>query len=431
MSQSLSYMPEVKPDDEGMQARQSIWIINQYATTPQTGVGGRHYYIARELVDAGYDVYVLAASYTHLMHNPPSVHKIYTLEQVEGINYVWIRVPTYSQAHSKGRILSWFTFAWRVRGVFRFLSRKPVFILCSSPSLVAFLGARYLRKRLKAKLAFEVRDIWPLTLVELGGYSVGHPFIRFLQWVEDKAYCESDAVISNLPNASGHMESRGMDPKKFTWIPNGFSLKEIGESKALPQNVSAQLPVGKFVVGYTGTIGSANALDSLLDAAKLLSPQVDVVFVLVGAGKEKSRLVQRARDEGLSNVLFLEPIPKVQIQSMLAHFDVCYIGLTADPLFRFGVSPNKLFDYFCAAKPVLYSIESGGSLVDKANAGISVMPENPTAIVEAIQRFYEMPRDKRITLGDNGRRYVLANHEYGMLAKKLIDVIKGVGAEKE
>lgn len=406
--------------------KKTIWLINQYASTPETGMGGRHYYLARELAKLGHKVYLIAASYTHLLRHPPRVDQAYEILPTEGFNFVWVKMPNYPEAHSKKRIFNWFAFAWKLRGLKSAIADSPDAILYSSPSLVGFLGAKYLANYYKALLAFEVRDIWPLTLVELGGYSPRHPFIRFLQWVEDKAYREANCVISNLKNSVDHMVERGMAQSKFSWVANGFCMDEVTEKQGLSSATKERIPDNKFVVGYTGTFGLANALDSLILAAEIIKSNTEIVVVLVGDGKEKKALERLVDEKKLSNVRFVSPIAKVQIQSMLSLFDVCFIGLTGDPLFRFGVSPNKLFDYFYSGKPIIYAIESGAyTPVTDSQSGIQISAENPEAIAEAIMKLYEMSASEREILGSNGRNYALENHEYGHLAKKLAQALLG------
>src|SRR3546814_13988840 len=129
---------------------------------------------------------MVGASYTHLLRQPPTTNQAYLLERREGINIVWVKTPWYKQAHSKRRIWNWCLFAFRLLGLGRVIPEKPDVILYSSPSLIGYLGAEKLARRLGAKLAFEARDIWPLTLCDVGGYSASHPFIRFLQRSEER-----------------------------------------------------------------------------------------------------------------------------------------------------------------------------------------------------------------------------------------------------
>ena len=402
----------------------NIWIINQYATTPQIGMGGRHHYLARELAAKGHDVSLIAASNHHLIGNTAANDAAPQQEQVDGYTFVRIPVGKYARAHSKKRILNWFSFAWKISRLHKRLKDKPDVILYSSLSLVGYLGAERLARRLGVKLVFEVRDIWPQTLIEVGGYSPTHPFVRFLRWVEKRAYRNADQVVSNLPAAVEHMVASGMDRQKFTWIPNGFSKSEIEDADALPPEIQEKLPKDKFLVGYVGTIGVANALDTLIDAANDLRGEKDIALVIVGKGSEQARLQDKVAELGLDNVVFTGQIAKRQVQSMLSLLDVCYIGLTADPLFRFGVSPNKLFDYLVSGKPVLYGIDSGDYRpVEDASAGLQIPPEDPDALVAAIRTLTAMSDEGRAEMGENGRRLALTRHEYGTLAVELERVL--------
>lgn len=400
-----------------------IWIINQYASTPETGIGGRHYEIARELARKGHDVYLIAASWHHLLRSGQAEPPSGTVD-VEGFKLVRIPTRRYAHAHDKRRILNWLTFAWALTRLQRSGCRRPDVVVCSSPSLFSFLGAEQVARRAGCRLVFEVRDIWPLTLIEIGGMSPRHPAVRAMQWIEDRAYRISDRVVSNLPGAVEHMASRGMDRRKFCWIPNGFSRSEVEAAERLPPDVEARFPVGKFVVGYAGTLGAANALEVLIDAAALLKDHPDIAFVLVGQGRERKDLETKAREQGLDNVHFLPPVPKVQVQSVLKRFDVCFVGSTKSPLYRFGASPNKLFDYLVSGKPIIYGIDSPGySPVSDAGAGLSVPAEDAPALAAAVLELHRATETERLEMGENGRRTAFEHHEYAMMAGRLESVL--------
>ncbi|AKX46111.1 glycosyl transferase family 1 [Thiopseudomonas alkaliphila] len=408
-----------------MKYKKTVWIINQYGSTPETGAGGRHYYFAKELVKQGYKVYEIASATDHLFHTQPKLQGDISFEKVvDGFTFVWVKMPPYAEAHSKQRAINWFLFPWKIQKLIKLIDDKPDAILCSSPSLITFLGAQRLAKKYKARLVFEVRDIWPLTLCELGGFSPKHPFIRFMQWIEKKAYTESDKVVSNLKNSVDHMVQHGLKREKFTWIANGFSLDEVNQKVNLSAASLAQLPKDKFIIGYTGTIGVANSLDTLLLAAEKLKKHEEIAFVIVGRGKEKEKLITQVEELNLKSVSFVDSIPKIQIQSMLKYFDACFIGLTKDPLFRFGVSPNKLFDYLYSGKPILYAIESGEYRpVTASAAGLQVAPENPEELANSILKLYQLTAQERQEMGENGRKAAIEQYEYGMLAQKMAKVL--------
>lgn len=404
----------------------TIWIINQYASTPSTGVGGRHWHLARELAARGHCVYLIAARWHHTLRDVEASEAAPAIEEIQGVRFVRVRTPHYAHAHDKQRVLNWMLFAWRLGKLSRQIPHRPDSILCSSPSLIAFLGAERLARKFGARLVFEVRDLWPLTLIEVGGYSPRHPLIRLMQWIEDRAYRVSDRVVSNLSGAVEHMVGRGMNRRKFSWIPNGFSKADTDNAEPVDEEVLARIPTGKFVVGYAGTLGVANALDTLLDAAELLQNHADIAFILLGQGKQKAALEASASERSLTNVYFLPSVSKYQVQSVLDNFDICSIGLRADNLFRFGVSPNKLFEYMASGKPIIYGIDSGRYRpVAEFRAGIEVPPQDPAALANAILRLQALSADARRRMGENGRQAALEHHEYGMLASRLEKILLG------
>jgi glycosyltransferase involved in cell wall biosynthesis len=244
--------------------------------------------------------------------------------------------------------------------------------------------ARRIAKITGAKLVFEVHDLWPLSPMELGGLSKWHPFILWVQYAEDFAYRHSDKVISMLPNAKEHMISRGMAPEKYSHIPNGVALEDWKTPKQLPLDVSNPLDSlkqnGLPLVGYAGNFGLANALDLMLDTAVLLSGKAQ--FVLVGKGPDADRLASRIADEDIGNVALLPSIEKRAIPSFLEQIDIAYIGWRRNPLYRFGISPNKLMDYMMAGKPIVHAVCAGNDPVGEAGCGITVPPDDVKAVPE-------------------------------------------------
>lgn len=403
----------------------TIWLINQYASTPTTGMGGRHYCLARELAKQGHNVTLVAASYSHILRRPTSVEGAFKAECLDGIDFIWLKTLNYASPHSKERVFNWFRFAWKILQLPKITGQKPDAILFSSPAPFGIVSSYWLAKRFKARLVFEVRDIWPLTLIELGGFSRKHPFVWLMQQAEDFAYRVSTKVVSNLPNAVAHMVTRGLDKQKFVWIPNGYSEDELTEQKALSPDILAQLPKGKFLVGYTGTIGLANALGTLILAANALKDQNDIAFVVVGQGQEKALLQQQAKDLGLLNVIFIDPVNKNQMQAMLKQFDVCYIGWKDDNLYQFGIAANKLTDYLVAAKPILHSYSGAYDIAKLSGAGFSVPAEQPLQVADAIMQLKSLTSQELAAMGQKGKLYAEQHHNYANLAGQLANVLLG------
>jgi len=406
-----------------------ILLINHYAGSPMHGMEYRPYYLAREWVRSGNKVKIVAASVSHLRANAPVVVGKVASEEVDSIDYVWVKTPGYS-GNGLTRVLNLLSFAKSI-----YLNRGeildgfvPELVIASSPHPFIIRAAKKISDQSRAKLIFEVRDLWPLSLVELGGMHPMHPFIAFMQHEEDYAYKHSDKIASLLPLAEDYMIGRGMHEGKFFFAPNGIVVADGGSALALPEKVAEKIKRFKLkyrlLVGFAGSHGIANALDSLIDAAGLVQNEKAIGFVLIGKGDERLRLINKARDMELENVLFLDEIEKAMVPSFLDSMDILYIGLKNHPLFRFGVSPNKLFDYMMSAKPIIYSIGSGNDPVGDAKCGVSCEPENPKAVVQAIIKLIEMPEESRLAMGMAGRDYVQKHHDYSVLARDYLKAIQ-------
>ena len=401
-----------------------VWIVNQYSGSPLHGMEYRHYYLARELGRRGVEVVVISGSRSHLFTRPPRVSRPFTLQHIDGVTYCWVAGPPYDRAISARRVLNMGAFASALAGLPTSRLPKPDAILVSSPSLFPLPVAARWARRFGARLAFEVRDIWPLTLQELGGLSDRHPLVALMQRFENYGYRVADAVVSVLPAARAHMVEHGMDPGKFNYVPNGIDLSGSADGAA-PAAVRDAVREGTFTVGFVGTLGRANVLETLIDAAKLLEPgEADVV--VVGHGPERANL--EARAAGAPNVRFTGPIPKAQVGAAVRSFDAAYVGYRRSPLYRFGVSPNKLYEYMAAGRPVLFAADAANQPVREADCGRTIAPEDPAALAAAIRSLIAAAPQERERLGANARAYVERNHDYARLAETLSGVLLGGGA---
>lgn len=400
----------------------NIWIFNEYAGTPYHGMTFRHYYIAKELVKLGHKVTIFTSSFSHYkLTQHIQTKQSFTRQNIDGIDFVWVKMPPYKAPKSFGRIRNWFLFALKLFFLPVLKLEKPDAILVSSLPLHPILPAKYLANKYQAKLIFEVRDIWPLSAMELGGYSPRNPFIKHLQWLEDFAYKNSDAVVSVLANAYEHMQTRGLSKEKFHYIPNGVAVDSLRNTQDLDAKTLSEIPKGKFIIGYAGTFGVANALDSFIRAAQILQENDALAFVLVGGGKEKEKLLALAKD--CKNISFVDSVQKDQVQSLLHCFDVCYIGWKNESIYNYGISANKLFDYMYCAKPILHSFNGKKDIVELSMSGVSVLAENPQEIANGVLKLYSMTQEERDQMGQNALKYVVENHDYKNLAKRLLKVL--------
>ncbi|QTN24242.1 glycosyltransferase family 4 protein [Rhizobacter sp. AJA081-3] len=405
----------------------NILLINHYAGSPRHGMEYRPYYLAREWVRLGHKVQIVAASWSHVRSVQPAEPGD---EVIDGIGYRWLPTPPYG-GNGVGRVLNIWAFLRQLwRDAPRWASEfRPNAVIASSTYPMDIWVARRIARLAGAKLVHEVHDLWPASPIELSGMSPRHPFILLCQKAENDACRDADVVVSMLPKVAEHLQLHGLDLRKLHIVPNGISPEEwqgaaVSLAPAIATHIAQQRAAGRQVVVYAGSHGEPNALDVLLDAAAAMQTE-PFAFVLVGDGHEKARLAQRVQDEGeaLRHVRLFDPIPKAQIPALLAATDIAYIGWKRQPLYRFGIAPNKLMDYMMAGVPVLHSVEAGNDPVAEAGCGLTVAPESAQAVAQGLRRLAVLSPGARRAMGERGRDFVLAHHAYPVLARRFLEAI--------
>jgi len=398
-----------------MSKNKVIWVLNMTAGKPDSGWGERHYYLSKFWVQKGYEIKIISGSYNHLFtKQPQTFKKRFTYEQVEDkITFCWVKTPFYSGGGFK-KFWSNFVYAFKVF----FLSSKkmntPDIILVSSMPIFSIINGYFFKKKYKAKkLIIEVRDLWPLTPIHLKGYGKNHPLIRIVSWFEKFAYKKSDIIVSLLPNTDEYINQISKEPKKLNYIPNGIDERLL-DKEEIPNFVKELFPKNKFIVGYAGTIGLANAMEFFIEASLLMKENKNIHFVLVGDGYLKNKFKEKVKTS--KNITFIDKVKKSQVQSILKYFDVCYVGRYKSPLYRYGVSYNKYFDYMLAKKPILESSELIKDQVELSGCGLIVEPESAKAIVEGTLQLYQTPPLEREKMAQKGYDYVKKHHNFEYLS---------------
>lgn len=402
-------------------SNKKLLVINQFASTPKysTGAGERMFFLSKHLLKAGWNTEVISGSFNHLFLKTPKTKGQFTTEIYEHVIYVWVKLRKYSATSSFGRIWAFFEFLFKLFLYPIKKSKLPDIVLVSSMSIFPSIYAIYLKRRYKIPFILEVRDIWPLTPIELGGYSPKHPFIKLLSFIENLAYKNADYIISVLPQFDKYLAEKGFSDKQFKWIPNGIS-EDIIHNK---NNLNSNIKNGSLKIVYAGAIGTANALDTLIQASKKVN-DIDVHFYIYGDGHERQFLEKATKSQ--SNISFLGKVMKDEIITVLKEFDLAYIGWRKKNLYKYGISANKYNDYMLAELPILSASGLSNDPVLKAECGVMVEADEVDAIVNAILLFYKMSAIERKSLGSNGRKYVLQNQTYEILSSKYISVLESV-----
>jgi glycosyltransferase involved in cell wall biosynthesis len=404
----------------------NILLINHYAGSDRMGMEYRPFHFAREWLAEGHNVTILAADFSHLRNRQPTVHGDLEVSEEQGVRFRWLRTNRYG-GNGAERVLNMSTFVGKLLLRADRIAReeRPDLVICSSTYPLDIFPGAYIARKAGARLVFEVHDLWPLTPILLGGYSRRHPYIRVLQAAEDWAYRNADVVVSILPNALEYMIGRGLEPRKFVHIPNGIPpchADAPGENRlprATMDLLERERARGRFLIGFAGTINPNMAVETLLSAAIPLRAS-GVSFFIAGDGSNAKRLRDRAECLAIDNFHMLGRVPKASVQDFLSRMDALAIPWHRLPLYRFGVSPNKVFDYMLSGKPILQAGDASNDLLSEARCGFTVAPEDPEAFADAVLRLRALPAEERRLLGANGRRFVLEKHDCRVLARRFL-----------
>lgn len=417
-----------------MNNKKSVWIFNHHAVAPDLPGGTRHFDLGKELVKRGYKVTIFASSFHHQLHKETRLPKgeFWKIEDIDAIKFVWIKTFQYKRNDWK-RILSMISYMIRSYLLGRRIARlnpnipKPNVIIGSSVHLLAVLAAYYIAKYYKAKFIMEVRDLWPQTIIDIGQMSEKNLLIKILQSLEKFLYRRAERIITLLPLANEYITSCGINEKKIVWIPNGVDLERFGDISEVKKTYA------QFKVMYLGTHGRVNALDVLLDVAKIIQDNkyYKIKFILKGDGTEKKNLISYKNKLKLRNMEFRDPVKKTCVNKILKEADVLVSPMKDSTLYKYGISYNKEFDYMASSKPIILAGNPANNIVEKARCGITTAPEDPEAFASAIIELYHLPKEEREAMGKRGRKYVEKYHSIPVLADKLEKVISEVCPEKD
>ena len=304
---SMAYRNYMPNQERTSGCAENIWIISKYASSAEYGFESRLFALAREFKKSGRNPVVVASDSNHLA-SYPNFNSLFTREILGGCETWWIKTLKYTKTASVRRVLSWLDFELKLLLMPKKQLPAPDVIVVSSLSLLTILNGVWLRGRYRCKLIFEIRDIWPLTLVEEGGYSARSPLVRFLAWVERFGYRRSDLVIGTMPNLSAHVTAVAGEGVRCECVPFGFDPSVFEQEDSLPADYfERHIPEDRFVIGYAGSIGLTNALETVVACAKQLANDDRFFFVFLGGGDRRDRFIEETRQ--LRNVAFL---PKVK-----------------------------------------------------------------------------------------------------------------------
>lgn len=382
----------------------------------------------------GHEVTIFAAGFDHGIGREARLRtgELYRTQWFDGVRYAWLRTYPYrgNSWRRQVNMLSYLVVAVVVQARFT----APDTVIGSTVHPFAALGGWLVARFRGARFLFEVRDLWPQTLVDLGALRVGSPGERLLRMIEAFLVRRASVVITLLPGMRDYLVERGLPAKHVVYIPNGVDLAAFDapptEAEKESESVSRSLDAirvmrstGRIVVGYVGAFGRVNHVEVIIRAAAIAEARSPgrVGLVLIGDGPEKSRLERCAASN--QAISFGPSVPKRYVPIILHALDAGVVHATATPVYRYGISFNKLFEYMAASRPVVFACTSSYDPITSAGAGISIRPDDPEGLAGAFLHLADMAPEMHLRMGAAGRAYVDAEHDMDRLGEVLASVV--------
>lgn len=411
-----------------------IWYIHHYAGGPGLGTHYRPYHLARAWQAQGHTATIFMAGFHHLLETKQDLAPNF---EIDGAKYVAIPARRYA-GNGVGRILNMWDFATGLRaaGLRQGESvARPDAIVVSSPHPFAIFAAHALARKYQAKLVFEIRDIWPLSLTEILGVSRWHPFVQMCAFAERFALRRAHLIASVLPRADRYLADRGYGDKPFVWVPNGIAAnKSPAAAPASESGRAARAKMmewkiqGKAIIVYAGSIGAPNGIDLLIKAihhGEATGGAGGCAVLVIGRGEQLEAIRTFVAEKKLSNINLAGWVPKNDAVALLGEADIAYAGLrNIENLFGYGISPNKIADYFSASLPIVLPIAPCGDPVSESGGGIGRRMETPEEIWEALEELVLLTPAERRALGARGSAYMAREYDYDSIARNYIAAIE-------
>jgi glycosyltransferase involved in cell wall biosynthesis len=401
-----------------------IVILYQYYLSENQPGHSRVNELAKIWSNSGHKISVITGQscYMNGTKNSNYYFKLFKKENDGKVDVFRCFVPNNFNNSFYSRFLSYLSFAMTSIFVFFIKVKKPDMILASSPPLTIGFSVLFIKLFSKIPVLFEVRDLWPESMVSNGALS-NKNLIKIFYWLEQKCYRKSDRINTLTPAFKENILKRNLAIDSKIWtIPCGVDTKEMVYLHNKSKIRSNMKWSNKFIVLYTGAFGVSNDLHQIIECANLLKANENIHFALVGNGMEKETLIRHSKKYGLKNVSFHNAVPKKEMASIISAADVCIATLKKSDTFK-TVYPNKIFDYLSCSKPVIVAIEGEiKKLLEPYNVGIFTIPEEPIDLKDAVSVFYE-DRELLEFCGSNGRQFAVNQFDRMKLASEYISKI--------
>lgn len=390
-----------------------IWYLSAY--DQPNGHSSRTFWYAAELAKRGHQVKMLTNSYCHFTHvERLTSSEKWKIEQIDGVDVAWLKTISY-EGNGWRRAANMLLNAFRCLQFARQTEEVPDVVIGPSVPILTGWAASRIAKSKGAAFIYEVRDIWPQALVDLGKIKSGGLTEKIFKVIEKTLYNSAFHIVSALPYAHRHIVKYGINKNKITWIPNGVDLKPFEGFEEYNGGKS-----GYLKLLYLGRFAAGHDIKTILDCALILKEKYadKLKFVLVGDGPDKDKYIERVKSEGINNVEFQPMVPKSEVASKCALADILIASIQDISVFKYGINLNKIYDYFASGRPVILAANTPNDPVTESGAGITIKAENPMLMAEAVISIFNMSPIDRAIMGKNAKNYARQYYDKCVLTDK-------------
>lgn len=392
-----------------------VWYISKYAGTPNKGGPIRQYLFSKHFALKGYETVLISSNSNGFEYK--KFKKNFILYEKPQFKHYVLKGAKINLGFNIKRIISWLLFEVRLR---KFLKNQDISstdtVIVSSLSILTFLTGIYLKRKYGINLIVEVRDVWPLSLIDLKNLSKYNPFVMALSAIEKKGYKEANYIVGSMGNLGEHIKNvvPGYE-NKYRYIPMGLDKSVLGKSID-----KKRVTTTDFILGYAGSIGISNKIDLILEAANILKTDSRIKFKILGDGVLKEFYENKYKE--LKNVEYLPSVKKNEVANFLNTCDVLLNPWEDKSIYDYGVSPNKWIDYMYAAKPIIVAYNGYKNIINEAECGEFIDTDNPELLAKTIVKYSKMSKAELQEIGERGKKYLEDNLTYEKLSDRYIEL---------
>jgi glycosyltransferase involved in cell wall biosynthesis len=401
-----------------------VWFVSHYSMPPKYEMRIKTQMYAHYLQKKGFECTIFSASTIHntsinlIEDNSDYIERVY-----DDLHFVHIKTSNYSGNGIK-RIINMRQFATRFNKIAKRFEKPDVVV--ADANCLNYGPIYSYCKKMGIPIYIDMRDLWPMSIVEYYKYSEKNPIIQYMYHLEHKMYKKVTGVIFSMPGGKDYIRDKkwlDLDLDKFYYINNGVDLEQF--AKQIKENAFSDIDLDSdsFKVVYAGSIRTANNLISIVKAAELIK-EPKIKFLLYGEGDDKSSLIEYCKEHGINNVVFKGQVEKKLIPYILSKCDLSILNYKKAKTLKYGGSQNKLFEYLASGCPVLVTMDMNYNIVKDCNCGIALEEPDSKLIADAILKMYNMPLEERENMSKNAME-VAKEYDFEILTNKLLTIIGG------